>query len=228
MNIKFIIMKKLDYIVKNKIITIYDDKNHRSYIRYGDKTASVYFYEDIIRNGVQDSSHSRVIFIIDELNESNIEVIRRFDHSDVYIITGTCSCSPMNIKSEEAYIKNILVLPNINDKQNSEFIDMNTIHNIDSYSTQDIHKNSTMMIGTKNLISSVNKLPLFIIKRFKNIEKYNEFVIYIFSSDNISVYDKCYIEDALKYYAPFRSSIVIEKRNDKLINDDVFFIMYSR
>lgn len=226
MGIKLIISRGLEYLTNDREIKIYNEDSEKRYIRFGDHTAEIEYYEDFICdiNKFNHINNLSLLFIVDVIDDMFLSLFNNLKCKNIKIIS---SQSKVDLKDDNKIHKNIFIFPQILDLKESVDLD-SVLFALNNATENQMWSKGKMMVGMKKNISSINSIPLFIIKRFAEFDKCDEFIINIYDEKDISIIDKWYIEEALREYVPLKSTIEIHIEEKFVKEKTLFFLLSAR
>lgn len=218
MNYKIICDNKEIEFTNNYPALAFSDDEHKNFYRVKDNIIEVnYLSFNEIDEERDFSRRFKTIFVIlksiEDCSFEKLEDILAHDN----VIVG--------VRSNSAHINNkrIITFKDINERINVEAL-------IDMFSNEDIlskvkNKNniSSMILGYESLTNPVGNILNNVLKNFKYIDNYKDYIMYLYSNKEFNLQETAYLEDLLKEYSYGTGKIEINQINDDGIKDNVFY-----
>ena len=171
------------------------------------------------------NNNDKCIFVIKEINESNINLIKDLYADNIILAVGKIELKDDVFKKNCEFLNDICYLPQLVDDNDS--INLNFfILCIKRKNILRDNKSKYIFLGEEEGVKAYGNIPIFILKRFERIQNLNKFYLRIYGKCEMNVAEVSYIEDCMREYINDDSVFRIDQiKNNE--SDKIYFVLYA-
>lgn len=208
------IIKKLNLQITVQLC--FSDDDNKNFYRVKDNIIEVNYlsFNEIDEERDFSRRFKNIFVILKSIDDCDIEKVKDVLAHDNVIV---------GVRNNNAHINNkrIITFKGINESINVEAL-------IDMFSNKDIlskvkNNISSMILGYESLANPVGNILNNVLKNFKYIDNYKDYIMYLYSNKEFNLQETAYLEDLLKEYSYGTGKIEINQINNDGIKDNVFY-----
>lgn len=168
------------------------------------------------------NNNDKCIFVIKEINESNINLIKDLYADNIILAVGKIELKDKPSKKNCEFLNDICYLPQLVDDNDS--INLNFF--ILSLKRKSITENNKLKYILMGEEKAYGNIPIFILKRFERIQNLNKFYLKIYGNCEMNMAEVSYIEDCMREYINDDSVFRIDQiKNNE--SDKIYFVLFA-
>ncbi len=229
MKTKIIFFDTFDNIIIDNMIGIEDSGCKKYYKKLKEHIIEIIYctHIDKVDRIISIDDMNRCIFIIKEINDNNINLVRDMYHRNITIAAGMSNLSNLNYKDNCEFLNDIIYFPQLVD--DSEFIDLdlfifavkNKLFNIN-------HKPEYILFGKEEEKTACGRIPIFILKRFDKIQGLKYFHLKLYNKNEMNIEEISYIEDCIREYIKDGSALKIDQMKNNSDENKIYFFLSAQ
>lgn len=227
MKTKIIFFDTYNNLIINNLINVEDGGYKKYYKKFNKDIMEIIFYADLnqISRIISAEDKNRCIFVVKEINDNNIDIIKTVNHSNITLVCGMAGLNNLNYKGNCESLNNIIYFPQLADE--SEAIDLDLFTLVVNNKNLN-HKPQYILFGKELEKTACGKIPIFILKRFDKIQKLKYFHLELYNKYEMNIEDISYIEDCISEYITDEANLTINQLKNKSSENKTYFFLYAQ
>ena len=227
---RIIFFDDFDNVKVNKLIEIENGGYETYYKKYEDDIFEVICninFNQIEISRLFSNNISRYIFVFKEINDSNIGMIQNLYSNNVTLTTGKVNLNKDDINFNCEFLNDIIYFPQLLDEE--DIIDIELfIFAIKNRFIWENHKPIYLIAGKEEEKRASGRIPIFILRRFEQMQKLNEFYLEIYNEIEMNIAEISYVEDCLREYIEDGSYFEINQIKNNYDEENTYFLLSAQ
>lgn len=227
---RIIFFDDFDNVKVNKLIEIENGGYETYYKKYEDDIFEVICninFNQIEISRLFSNNISRYIFVFKEINDSNIGMIQNLYSNNVTLTTGKVNLNKDDINFNCEFLNDIIYFPQLLDEE--DIIDIELfIFAIKNRFIWENNKPIYLIAGKEEEKRASGRIPIFILRRFEQMQKLNEFYLEIYNEIEMNIAEISYVEDCLREYIEDGSYFEINQIKNSYDEENTYFLLSAQ
>ncbi|WP_294406367.1 hypothetical protein [uncultured Clostridium sp.] len=227
---RIIFFDDFDNVKVNKLIEIENGGYETYYKKYEDDIFEIICninFNQIEISRLFSNNISRYIFVFKEINDSNISMIQNLYSNNVTLTTGKVNLNKDDINFNCEFLNDIIYFPQLLDEE--DIIDIELfIFAIKNRFIWENHKPIYLIAGKEEEKRASGRIPIFILRRFEQMQKLNEFYLEIYNEIEMNIAEISYVEDCLREYIEDGSYFEINQIKNSYDEENTYFLLSAQ
>lgn len=227
---RIIFFDDFDNVKINKLMKIENEGYETYYKKYEDDIMEIICsinFNKIEVSRLFSSNIRRYIFVFKEINDTNIDMIQNLYSNNVTLTAGTVNLNKDNINDDCEVLDDIIYFPQLLDEEDTIDIEL-FIFAIKNRFIGENHKPMYIIAGKEEEKKASGRIPVFILKRFKQIQKLNDFHLKLYNENEMNIAEISYVDDCIREYIEEGSFFDINQIRNSYDGENIYFLLSAQ
>lgn len=227
---RIIFFDDFDNVKINKLMKIENGGYETYYKKYEDDMIEIICninFNKIEISRLFNSNISKDIYVFKEINDNNIDMIQNLYSNNVTLTAGTVNLNKDSINYDCEFLDDVIYFPQLLDEEDTIDIEL-FIFAIKNRFIGENHKPMYIIAGKEEEKKAAGRIPIFILKRFEQIQKLNDFYLKLYNENEMNIAEISYVEDCIREYIEEGSFFKINQIRNSYDEENTYFLLVAQ